>query len=66
MKNLKGLLVEMDMGGKKHKVTVIKVDEARKMLTLENVVTKLKFDMTFEAFEGFSGIEIDKRELLKG
>ena len=66
MNNVKGLLVEMEMGGKKHKVAVIKVDESRKMLTLENVVTKLRFDMTFEAFEGFSGIELDKRELLKG
>jgi hypothetical protein len=66
MQNLKGLLVEMDMGGKKSKVAVIKVDETRKMLTLENVDTKIKFDMTFEAFESFSGIEVDKRELLRG
>lgn len=56
----------MEMGGKKHKVAIIKVDEARKILTLENVVTKLRFDMTFESFEGFSGIELDKRELLRG
>jgi len=66
MKNLKGLLVEIDMNGKKSKAAVIKVDESRRMLTLENVDTKIKFDMTFEAFEYFSDIEVDKRELLKG
>jgi len=66
MKDIKGLLVEMEMSGRKHKVAVIAVDEVRKILTLENVVTKLQFDMTYEAFEGFSGIELDKRELLRG
>ena len=66
MKNIKGLLVEMEMSGKKHKVAVIKIDESREVLTLEDVDTKLKFDMTYEAFEVFSGIKLDKRKLLKG
>jgi helix-turn-helix protein len=66
MKNLKGLLVEMEVGGKKRKFAVVKVDEIKKMLTLENVITKSKFDMTYEAFEGFCDVELDKRELLQG
>jgi hypothetical protein len=66
MKEIKGLLIEMEVSGKKSKFAVIKVDEVRKMLTLENVNTKHKFDMTYEAFEDFSGVELDKRELLKG
>jgi len=66
MKNLKGLLVEMEVGGKKNKFAIVKVNEIKKILTLENMITKIQFDMTYEAFEGFSGIELDKRELLRG
>ena len=66
MKNLKGLLVEMEVGGKKNKFAVIKVNEVKRMLTLENMITKVQFDMTFDAFESFSEIELDKRELLRG
>jgi hypothetical protein len=66
MKNIKGLLVEMEVGGKKNKFAVVGIDEANKMLTLENVNTKIKFEMTYMAFEIASDIKLDKRELLKG
>jgi hypothetical protein len=56
----------MEVGGKKNKFAVVGIDEANKMLTLENVNTKIKFEMTYMAFEIASDIKLDKRELLKG
>jgi len=54
--DVKGLLVEMEMKGRKSKVAVIADDKKRQILTLEDINTKLQFDMAYDVFEGFTGI----------
>jgi hypothetical protein len=61
-----GTLVEVKRTTDSEKMVVVKIDQARQMVLLENQQTGDKVEMTFAYFESMTGIPMDKRQVLHG
>jgi len=48
------------------KMAVVKIDQGKQMVLLENQETGDKVEMTFAYFESMTGIQMDKRQILHG
>ncbi len=63
-----GTLVEVTMAGaaESEKMAVVRIDQARGIVILEDQKTKVKQQMSFEYFMESTGMKLDTRTLLKG